>query len=663
MSWLTKYTNGNEYSRFWIDSDQSNAVDAFLGVEETVTNKRDLVALAGYRRAISNFVNIVTGHHIPVTFTDGNDSYTTGDKVVIGANLNDKNFDVAVGLALHEGSHILLSDFDLLKDLDTHISEKMYEKGLSLGLSRNEVLSNVKSILNYVEDRRIDWHIFSTSPGYKGYYHSMYDKYFYSKSIDKGLKSGEYREEDWDSYIFRIINLHNTNTDLSALSGLREIYQAINLPKIARLKDTASALKIALKVYKIVQDNIEAVGDSQNGNESGSEENGTGDESLEGQGDNGAGEEGQEEGGNATDGQIADMMSDRQKGMLDKAINKQKDFIDGNIKKTKMSKKDKSDMKTLEEAGASYEDVTVDNHWGTKQHVKCTVVRNYTKSVVDSNQFRVCSEWNGSSYDRDDSYSQYNFVEEGLRLGSILGRKLQIRGEERTLKYTRKDAGRIDRRLISELGFGNANVFSQTFTDTYKKAHLHLSIDGSGSMGGTCWNKAMTSAVAMCKAADMAGNIGVTVTVRTTENNSPFILVAYDSRNDKLNKIKQLFKYLQPGGTTPEGLTFAAIMKDLIPTSRDMDSYFINYSDGMPMFNNKDIYYCGESAVKHTRKMSNEIRNMGIKLMSYFIQDGDYQRDSQTRDFKTMYGVDSQFVDATNMMEVARTMNKKFLEK
>ena len=94
-----------------------------------------------------------------------------------------------------------------------------------------------------------------------------------------------------------------------------------------------------------------------------------------------------------------------------------------------------------------------------------------------------------------------------------------------------------------------------------------------------------------------------------------------------------------------------------------MDSYFINYSDGMPMFNNKDIYYCGESAVKHTRKMSNEIRNMGIKLMSYFIQDGDYQRDSQTRDFKTMYGVDSQFVDATNMMEVARTMNKKFLEK
>ena len=36
-----------------------------------------------------------------------------GEKVVIGANLNDKNFDVAVGLALHEGSHSKSSDFNI----------------------------------------------------------------------------------------------------------------------------------------------------------------------------------------------------------------------------------------------------------------------------------------------------------------------------------------------------------------------------------------------------------------------------------------------------------------------------------------------------------------------------------------------------------------------
>ena len=54
---------------------------------------------------------------------------------------------------------------------------------------------------------------------------------------------------------------------------------------------------------------------------------------------------------------------------------------------------------------------------------------------------------------------------------------------------------------------------------------------------------------------------------------------------------------------------------------------------------------------------------MGIEVLSYFIGDnssyGDYGRD----DFKVMYGSDSQFINATNMMQVARTMNKKFLSK
>ena len=49
----------------------------------------------------------------------------------------------------------------------------------------SKVLRHVKNLLNYVEDRRIDWYVYSSSPGYKGYYTSMYEKYFHSKVIDK----------------------------------------------------------------------------------------------------------------------------------------------------------------------------------------------------------------------------------------------------------------------------------------------------------------------------------------------------------------------------------------------------------------------------------------------------------------------------------------------
>ena len=56
------------------------------------------------------------------------------------------------------------------------------------------------------------------------------------------------------------------------------------------------------------------------------------------------------------------------------------------------------------------------------------------------------------------------------------------------------------------------------------------------------------------------------------------------------------------------------------------------------------------------------MKNNGIKISSYFISNGTpYENDVAT--FKSMYGRDASFINPTNMMEVARTMNKKFLQK
>ena len=62
--------------------------------------------------------------------------------------------------------------------------------------------------------------------------------------------------------------------------------------------------------------------------------------------------------------------------------------------------------------------------------------------------------------------------------------------------------------------------------------------------------------------------------------------------------------------------------------------------------------------------MVKKIRNNGIKVMSYFISSGNYDyvgNDKQT--FTRMYGNDAAFINPTNMMEVAKTMNKMFLAK
>ena len=96
----------NNYSKFWI-GDNSSLVDDFLGTSKK-SYKKDLVAIASYKRAISNFVNIVTGKNIPVKFASKGISFTDNKTVTIGSNLNDKTFDVAVGLALHESSHFII---------------------------------------------------------------------------------------------------------------------------------------------------------------------------------------------------------------------------------------------------------------------------------------------------------------------------------------------------------------------------------------------------------------------------------------------------------------------------------------------------------------------------------------------------------------------------
>ena len=246
----------NNYSSFWLDNgwdNNSSIFDEDLPVKKGV----DLVALASYRRAISNFVSIVTGKtDIKVTFETSGDSYTDGKAVTISSKLDDKLFDSTVGLALHEGSHIKLSDFDFLKQLSSNIPKEYIKRGEVFGWDEYDTIKKVKDLLNYVEDRRIDYFVFSNSPGYKGYYHSMYDKYFHAKVIDKALKTDEYTSLDWDSYIFRIINLTNKNSNLDALPGLREIKKLI-FGSVKHLETTGAAFGIALQVLDIILDNLD----------------------------------------------------------------------------------------------------------------------------------------------------------------------------------------------------------------------------------------------------------------------------------------------------------------------------------------------------------------------------------------------------------------------
>ena len=703
---MSKYNNSSYWMNDWDDDD--------IIVDQLSDNEKkslDLYKLASSKRAISNFVNIVTNESVSVKFKERGDSYTDGKSVVIGSKITEpKDFDVAVGLALHEGSHIKLSDFKLLNDLynliPTHISEGAIKKGIYN--SQNII----KNLWNYVEDRRIDNFVFKSAPGYRDYYRKMYDKYFNDKLIDKALLSDEFTEESIESYMFRIINLHNKNTNLSALKGLRKIYRLINLKNISRLKTSKDTLDIALGVFTIIMNSMADVpsddntiepqkggeGQSNDSDEQGSDDGqgGSSDNTMSdedfndlmdsvGESPMGGDSDDSPTGGGGMDiGNMPDGMSggkssndtspskssvqltERQKQLLKKKIQKQEKFLDGDIQKTSVSKSDSKNLNAIEESGSELKEVgkgVNDSYYYSNQTTQCIIVKKLTKSLWESEMFPMTHnnywdiETNGLIR-RDYQHC----VDKGIKLGTMLGKKLQVRGEDKSTVFNRQKVGKIDRRMISSLGFGNENVFQFTEIDSYKKANLHVSVDASSSMGGDKWEKTMINTVALCKAVDMISNLNIQITFRCTSENKPYIVMAYDSRVDKFSKVKSMFGGLRPNGTTPEGLCFEAIMKEFVPINNDLDSYFLNISDGQPYFPGNGFYYGGDKAERHTNKMVKMIESMGIQTLAYFIGDG-YADGYDAKAFKNMYGKGAKMIDVTNVNQITKTMNQLFLQK
>jgi hypothetical protein len=755
-------------SSYWYDQYDMNFdyLSEYSELDDTKLNSikksNSLYKLSAVRRAISNFVQIVTQKNIPVSFIKKSNSYTDGKSVVLSADVDD-NFDVSVGLALHEGSHIILSDFELLNVLsnaDTHYrrakadvirfnkeaidkgyptpypnSDSIVENALRYDVPNSEkyisilndiylsngkigskseitseILDTIKGLNNWIEDRRIDYYIYNSAPGYRDYYLAMYDHYFNDTLITKGLLSDEYTDETIENYMFRIINLTNESSSLTKLKGLKSIYQMLDLKNINRLETTNDSLRLAIDIVaemlKYVKLNSDTDGNDQsksktdkgdgdndpNSNDEGQSGEGSDDSEETDSDDNQKGGNGSGSSGDGNDGEETDSDTDtdgdgtagNSKGkssksnltsanlkQLAKKIQKQNDFINGNIKKKTVSISDLSKLEAIDESGSELVRVGLDytDRYGVSRGVDCIVVKKLTDSLIKSPDFPFSrTNWNG-----DANMWAEDEVRKGIVLGTLLGKKLQIRGESRDTVYSRLKKGKIDKRMISSLGYDNSSVFYTNETESYKKANLHISIDYSGSMSGYKLSKSITTAVAITKACQMARNVNVQVSIRSTENTSrplPYIVMVYDSRRDSFKDFCKYMAQLQAVNTTPEGLCFEAIQKQLIPTDNSVDSYFLNLSDGEPTYSissgSDSIHYGGDEAATHTNNQIKKMRANGINVLSYFITEysGDrFEGTSAWRIFKKCYDKDAKYVNVDNIMQIAKTLNQLFLKK
>ena len=320
-------------SRFWLNNDINGALN--------------LLELANTQKAITNFVKILTNKEIPVEFYSNNDgdSMTNGKKITISSSISSNTVDSVVGTALHEAAHCKYTNFNELKYLNNTLAAKNLMSG-------KEIIS---ILLNFIEDRRIDNIVYNEAPGYQGYYRSMYERYFYSKTVDKALKGPEYRDENWNSYLFRIINIFNKNTDLNALRCLPTIFKAIDLKNIDRLKDTMDSLELAITLYGLLSAHFMLMTPEERKSQV------------------------QKNKQNASD-----KAPSREE--TKKAFAKQEQFINGKIHKATSSKKELNQIEAISKSNIKEDKVSaVDKNGVKRTDRKVHVVDGITKSIVDSN--------------------------------------------------------------------------------------------------------------------------------------------------------------------------------------------------------------------------------------------------------------------------------------
>lgn len=675
----------NNKTDFWYND---NKYDALTGEAIKLDKSESAMHKAALLRAVSNFVNIVTGESIPVKFNTRDASYTDGKQVVIAGNISDKNFDHTVGLALHEGSHCKLTDFNVLQNLmyqndyfasvdeDDNITPNkrtqavMDKYSLDFQSAKWKMESILKDLLNVIEDRRIDMHIFKNAPGYKGYYQAMYDKYFNARVIDKALKTNQKTEINLENYMFHIINITNKNRNLEALPGLKDIWNAIDLKNISRITNTAEALNVAFQVFDIIEANLpapqsqeqepECSGNDQSEDNDDCENNSNGnqEDNTDCNGNTDTNSESSDEASegncskNITPGQEPTQeLSAKDEHKLQNAIQKQKQFNRGQITKSNLSKNiAKSAESIASEPITEYQS----SEFGSIRPLPVTVIERINMNIIESGAF------SSAIYKFGDRTGRYaDAVNKGLQIGKALGNKLQLRNRETIETSVRQRKGKVDGRALARLGFDDPSVFAKTIITQNPDEDIHITIDASGSMSGERMNQTLTATAAIAQALKMTTNMHLTVSLRSEAGNNPLVVMIYDSSKDTINHIRSTWQYINCGSMTPESLCFGAIAKYLKPNTT-----IINFSDGMPGTNGN---YFGWQAVEHCKREVKKWKHAGHTVLSFFV-DGGYSDNAEEprmpNQFPEMFGKESaKAINVTNIVKLARELNKTWAVK
>lgn len=451
-----------------------------------------------YHNALSIARNMIAsmGHPYKVTVKINNDDNCTDSKTVwVATKVFDDNqlslgkkLDVFIGETVHEGSHLLYSDFDLFKTMP-----------------RNRVLH---SIQNVVEDEMIERRLGEDCPGLANFLKAT--KYYYFGKTEK--EEGQVTQK-----LARCFNAILKLVRYPAALSPDEVEEFIDiLIETRRIltpypENTAQAIRAAEEIYELLKDFVEEQDEDK---EEGDGEDGRGAESDEGDENEGQNAQGNGRGKGKGKGTLTD-------AEIEEILEKILDAIEKNIRETGKQIKEKD----MSEAAKK------DDH---------LIAREADGQLeIGDNLVIMNKPANRYMYRRT-----LNAVKKYI---PAVAKALAIHGHERNTSQTGLRRGILDGNKIVEAVQGQKNVYCRQEIVRPDRVNISLLIDESGSMQGIREELTRQTAVLINEAIGNVPNVELNI-YGYTDTRDGAVLFPYREWGKAFNK-ETLGSITAMGGT------------------------------------------------------------------------------------------------------------------
>lgn len=551
-----------------------------------------ILKLSKIKNAISSFIKIIAGDNIIIRYQSNIENKS--NEIILSSNV-DKNIDLSVGLAIHDALHIKYTDKEIKNNIKNLLLKNNEEKIIPF-------INEFSLLFHFFEDKRIDQCGYDSYPGYRVYIQTVYNYYYHNDTISQIFINDEYKEEIFENYLIKIINITHPNRDLLSLKGLKYIYDLIDIEHInINYHSTEDIFYFTVKIWNSI----------------------------------------------LSYANIKEEKPIEKDKKLSQVLVNQENLINHKIKKTKLNKTEEQQIDSIN-SFSELNKATVSN-----KKIDVIIYDNFNIDFINKKSINIINpEVNESSIIA---------INEGKQLGKLLADKLLLK-QYNDIKYDRLLSGKIDGRLIANLGYNNEQVFYKTYQQEEKEFNLILSIDISSSMANEKFYKCLKIVTSFAVLSSIYKNIHVSINFRFANlfdrQLFPCLLLAYDSTKDSIIKISNLFPYIECSGVTPEGLCFEAISSHIIFSKNNYNkNIFINFSDGEPFFETDQFKYSKQLAFDHTKQQIENFKLNKIEIISYLITDI-YNIDV-INNFKYMYGDSAHCINVEQLDTIANSLNNK----